>query len=509
MSTLAPGTPRIASGGQIALWSRAVGRAALISPETLARLEEAAPSPELGPLLRRLDGLGLLAGGRALDRARMIPAASRLVLCLPEVPCLWYPDPFTRTPGGHAFREHRLNTTELAIWRAINGARPVLEIARRLRISPGDVLAFLDELMGPEVQAAQLREAPVTRRDLSLERLVAPERPANERLPHQTGAGGETTLETWHRDGITDAATHFDDRETTVAHAFERPHPALGGRGFGAALYGVLRARGMVRGGTTLEIGPGTGALAEAWTRAHEAAGGPLGLYLRLDQSPVLLAAQDHRNPGTTGVLGSATALPFPDSSLDLVLANEVIADLSAVPWDPDQPVEPGTPAAEVARRVADYELESFPGRALYNLGAWSLVEELARALRPGGAAYLSEFGGPDEQPTETAQLDHPEVSICFGHLAAVARARGLEPTLLPLPELLGMDLGASWLWRPSYEALRARLAREGRRLEARAWTEDTLDLPWPVEGLVWTTLADPGPGPLPTRFWALLLRKG
>ena len=60
---------------------------------------------------------------------------------------------------------------------------------------------------------------------------------------------------------------------------------------------------------------------------------------------------------------------------------------------------------------------------------------------------------------------------------------------------------------RHSYEALRARMRAEGRTLQARAWSPETLPLPWPVEGLHWVPLTDPGPGPLPTRFQALLLR--
>jgi len=509
---LADEVTRLEQGGQVVLWNELTGRSAAIPAEILAGLElwtpALPPPPPLMAVAGRLSGLYLLADGPRPPLTRMIPATSRLVLLLPRVPGLWAPVPTARGPGGHGYALHRLNRHELAIWRCINGARTVTDIAVRTRLDVSDVLAFLADLTRSDAQIVQLRERPVTRRDLSLERLVAPDRPPAPRPGHQRGRWGETTLEQYHEQ-IDDPNEHFDDRETTVAHAFALPHPALGGQPYGARLYRALGDLGLLprAGGLTVEIGPGTGELAGAWLAAR-AEDGLEGSYVRLDRSPELLAAQQARAPGSLGMLGSATRLPWPDGSVDLVLCNEVIADLSAVPWSAEEAPWPGTPPAEVVARLTRYGIPPLSGKALYNLGAWQLVEELARVLAPGGAACLSEFGGPDELPTETEQLDHPEVSICFGHLAAVARALGLEATLMPLPELLEMDLGAVWLSRHSYEALRARLRADGGRLEARAWTPESLHLPWEVEGLHWVPVSDPGPGPLPTRFWALLLRR-
>lgn len=512
MERFASPVVRMESAGQVVLWHGLTGRYAALAPDLVADIEAwpaglGAP-PDLKPVTERLNRLHLLAESDAPDLPRLIPASSRLLLLLPSVPALWLPMPAVRTPGGHAYAERRLSPSELAFWREINGARTVAAAASRAGVRVEEALAFLAELTHPSVAAVQLRERPVQRRDFALERLVAPERPPSARPADQRGAHGETTLDRYHISSITDADTHFDDRETTVAHAFALPHRGLGNQRYGARLYGALEARGMLPedGGVTLEIGPGTGELAGAWLAAREAAGAT-GPYRRLDRSGALLEAQARNAPGSTGLLGSATHLPMPAASVDLVICNEVIADLSAVPWSREEPSLPGTPPDEVAERILRYKLEVLPGRCFYNLGAWQLVEELARVLRPGGAAYLSEFGGLDETPTETEQLDHPEVSIHFGHLMAVARGVGLEATLVPLPELLSMDLSATWLARHSYEALRARLRSEGRALAARAWSPDTLKLPWPVEGLHWVSLAEPGPGPLPTRFQALLLR--
>ncbi|MDG1484550.1 MAG: methyltransferase domain-containing protein [Myxococcota bacterium] len=514
MNRFAAEVCRLRRGDRIVLWHQRTGRHAALSRETLAEVErwppELSPPPQLAAVARRLDGLGMLSESTAPRLSGLRPARSRRVLLLPDVPALWLPLPTVRTPGGYAYAERHLSTDELALWRACNGSRTVDAVAERAGVTVAAALSFFAELTDADVQALQLRDRVTRTKDPALLHLVSAERPANVRLAHQHGPGGETTLSHWHRHDITDGSRHFDDRETTVAHAFALPHPGFSGEPYGARLHRVLEDRGMLPpgDGMILEIGPGDGELGEAWLARTAQVGRPSGELVRLDASPELLATQRDRMPGTRELLGTATAIPLPDASVSLVLCNEVIADLSAVPHDAEAPDPPEGAAAAVAQRLAAYRIPPLPGRCAYNLGAWKLIEELSRVLAPGGAAVVTEFGGLDEIPRETAQLDHPEVSIHFGHLVAVARARGLQARCIPLDELLRVDLTATWLSRHSYEALRARMRSEGRHLAARAWTPERLSLPWRVEGLEWVPLSDEGPGPLITRFMALLLIK-
>ena len=142
------------------------------------------------------------------------------------------------------------------------------------------------------------------------------------------------------------------------------------------------------------------------------------------------------------------------------------------------------------------------------NLGAWQFLEEVARVLRPGGAAWLSEFGALDEVPTETTHLDHPEVSVRFRPLVALAEKLGLQAETTRLDHFLGADLQARWLRRAHFDALRALWKAHGQRLAARAWTADTVPTPETVEGLSDAPLSQNGPGPVLTRFVCLLLRR-
>jgi SAM-dependent methyltransferase len=436
-------------GDGLLLWNRATGRSLQVHPASLETPSEA--------LLRRLDDLDMVG---TPDLASRVVCRSRLVLCLPEIPALWLPVPQAHSSGGYGYRMLPLSDEELLTWRAINDARSLDQL-------PGST-TFLTALMTLDTQAVQLRRSPPRRQDPGLRRLVSPPRPAHERTPDQRDKDG-TTLGTYHRDHIVDAQTQFDDRETTVAHAMELPHPGLAHRPYGEALFQAI--------GTTpqfvVEVGCGTGAVAAAWPH-------PEVPYLRIDLSPTLLSAQSRRAPETLAVLGDAVRLPLKDACVDLLVSNEVLADLRS------EAREDGW----------------------HNVGSWQFVDEVARVLAPGGTALLTEFGTLDQPPQEAVQLDHPEVSIHFGELARRAEKQGLSAELIRLDAFLSMDLRASQLSRHSWQALRALARSRSVHLEARAWTPRTLTLPWAVEGLEWTTLMDEGPGPLVTRFWACLMRK-
>jgi hypothetical protein len=203
------------------------------------------------------------------------------------------------------------------------------------------------------------------------------------------------------------------------------------------------------------------------------------------------------RTPGS-GPCGRAAgrARRCASPSVALVVCNEVtLAPASRAD-------EPG-----VLERIRHYRIDHHPAE-LYNIGAWRMLEELARVLAPGGVAVVLDRGSLDQQVEETVVRNRPEFNLHFGHLCRVAEALGLDAQFVPLSELLGFDLGAAWLARHSFEALRARMVQEGKILPARAWTAETLVLPWICEGIDWVSLREEGPGPLVTTHGALLLRK-
>jgi SAM-dependent methyltransferase len=505
MSRFAPDIQLLYIDEKPVLWHRKTGRHLLVSREILEELERwtpgLAPPPDLKGLAPRLLELGFLVEAPLLSLEKLIPARSRLALLTPEG--LWHADPMVRPQGGHAWRMLPFDKEDAAIWRACNGSRSLLQVASQLSLPIQRVQSLMESLCLPSVQAIQLRVTPLSRRDPSLERILCPKSISGPRQPDQYGISGETTLEDWHA-RIQDGNTHFDNCETTIAHAFGLPHPALEMQRYGARLYDVFMERGLLEPGqSVVEIGPGDGELGEAFSAQAQ---GRLGEYIRLDASIELLATQRSRMPRTREILASATALPFANASIPFLFANEVIADLSSVPFDPDAPAERGDAGLEVAARLTRYRIKPLEGKNFYNLGAWRFLEEIARVLAPKGSAWLSEFGILEGAPEETIQLDHPEISIQFTLLCDVARALGLSVQCEPLSEFMGFDNQALQLWRGSYEGLRALQHRAGRSMAARAWTPETL--PCSTEGLLWVPITEAGAGPLLSRFWCVLLRK-
>jgi SAM-dependent methyltransferase len=489
----------------VVLWHGVLGRALRLHRDSLHEALERPTSPAGAAVRRRLDAFHALATSPRPDWPHLIAVRSRHVLTLVEEASLWLPVPGFRGPGGYGYRSFRLSPEAHAIWREINDQRTLQQIADRAGVSILHTQALCTALTSFELQALQLRGQPPHPRDASLERLVDLPRPPNSRPDHLHGPTGETTLTWYHLHEITDGATHFDDRETTVAHAFAVPHPALHGVAYGAALFQRLQRDQRLDPSTpVVEVGCGTGELARDFRNA-----GHTGRYTRVDLSPELLATQTPNAPDTHGVLANAIHLPFRDASIELLLSNEVIADLTSVVLDPTHPpvAGPAKDAWEIARR-AHLALDPVP--QLVNLGAWQFVQEIARVLRPGGRAWISEFGVLEEHPQEAVQLDHPEISIQFDVLSQVARALGLDAEVHALPDALGFDLHARHLARSSWQALRAFAHSRGVHLPARAYTPTSLQelLPTRVDGLRWVAVSDEGPGPLVTRFYVLTLRK-
>lgn len=304
----------------------------------------------------------------------------------------------------------------------------------------------------------------------------------------------------FHRAEIEDAQAQFDVEETTLSHMFREPHPALGGKSYGAAFADALIERGLLppagARARVLEVGGGVGFFAlRLLERLAAARRGNLA-YLILDLSQVLQESQRllHEAGGRVKhILGNAArALPFRDGALDLIISNEVIADFTTVRLRRDDLRGKGGArggSAAAARGGEDpllaearafvaaraLPLDDAPEVFWLNYGALRFVEECARALAPGGAAVLVEFGGLARYPVESTHLAHSEFSIHFGHLKHVAEHAGLAVEMTDVMEFLALrgDVRVLATTRTFFECLRALLDRRGISLQKLAYTED------------------------------------
>jgi SAM-dependent methyltransferase len=319
---------------------------------------------------------------------------------------------------------------------------------------------------------------------------------------------------------------------------FREPHAALGGRSYGEAFAEALLERGLVppRGGRAIEVGGGVGffalrLLAALRARAPERAEGLR--YAILDLSQVLQDSQRMLNFGDERIryvlANAARGLPLAADSVDLVISNEVIADFTTVRLrraDLEAPSPPPLPPSREAETIAEarafvrrhaLEIDDAPEVFWLNYGALRFVEEVARVLRPGGAAVLVEFGGLAQYPIESTHLSHSEFSIHFGHLAKVAEDAGLSVELTDILQFLGMrgDVRVLAATRTFFECLRALLERRGVALAKLAYSEEDfralaggrLD-PSGLRGVVFKPVRERALGLRPPEFVVAVLRK-
>ncbi|HZU83186.1 MAG TPA: class I SAM-dependent methyltransferase [Polyangiaceae bacterium] len=321
----------------------------------------------------------------------------------------------------------------------------------------------------------------------------------------------------YHASRIADAERHFDDVENTVSHAYGGAHPALRGRSYGEAFFDACASlRALRPGARVLEIGCGTGRFARAFLdamAAHLPDAYRTATYTMFDLAPALTASQRRLTSPhadrTAFENGDIETHSFGSRRFDLVIANEMMADLSVEIADRDRP---GAVAC-----VERYALsgEGALRRFVVNSGAIRLLERIAGILEPGGCAVATEYGSRDAFPVAVELGDHTEHSIHFGHLEQVARRLGLDPRCESLLSWLGFDASCEVIANDSLMLLR-RLSRQifGRPLPAAAYTREqlrdavggALDR---VENVRFRRVGDRRSHMCPGEFQALRMRRG
>jgi SAM-dependent methyltransferase len=440
----------------------------------------------------------------------------------------------------------RLEPVAARLWELASGEATLIDIARRLAgelgIAEGEAAAEVRRaafrFTHSDRQVLKLTDRPLyeylsfappyLRSTMPYPRLDDPEASAE--------APDVVDLASFHRAEIEDAQAQFDVEETTLSHMFRDPHEALGGKSYGEAFADALAERGLLpRGGRVLEVGGGVGFFAlrllarvrdrapETYERLRYAI---LDLSQVLQDSQRMLHAPDAK---VRFVLGNASrSLPLRDASVDLILSNEVIADFETVrlrradlEGGRRRPAGGEDPRVEAARALVlrhGLPIDDAPEVFWLNFGALKLVEEIARVLKPGGAAVLVEFGGIARYPVESTHLAHSEFSIHFGHLRHVAERVGLAAEMTDIMDFLAMrgDVRVLATTRTFFECLRALLGRRGISLQKLAYTERAFrELVEPrlgggtLHGPVFRPVRDRALGLHPPEFQVAILRKG
>ncbi len=407
--------------------------------------------------------------------------------------------------GEREVARHTLTPAEAAIWDAFDSETRLSVLAEAHGAEA--VADLVERLAHHEVQAVKLSQVPLsyykTRQHLKPPYLTstmpyAPYDPDRDPLPQ---AFPDTfSPEQYYEEEVHDAEAQFDHQETTLSHLFRVPHPALGGRTYGEALVDALLQRGRIPASgdiRVLEIGGGLGWVAKAVTEALQKRGLTV-TYDIVELTPALAEAQRKQTAGlpVTVHMGNAMTVDWPGERYDLVISNEMIGDLPAVRLtheqlgldrhDAEDEASDEAWAATLGKLgdagelVLRYKLPvgDAPDPFYLNIGAMKLLERLWPVVAPGGTAVLTEFGEMGRWPVLSTQLDHPELSIHFGHLSLVARELGFHTDFAFVVDLLGLDTDQEGLatTRSYFKALQALFADHGLSLEKIGYTRPMLE---------------------------------
>ncbi len=428
-----------------------------------------------------------------------------------------------------------LDPWQADLWKSIDGERTVQQLALALSEAyDGDVAMDLGRAV---VSIAQW-----THSSRQLTRLLPASKSKLSRLPPYatstvpyapfdataiSSEGPVRDLADYHQTGISDAEAQFEENETTLSHLLSDAHPALGNLTYAQTLAKVAVRRSWVAPdrAAVVEVGGGTGRFAEQLVAALRETSSTL-TYTLMDASPALHAAQAARlaklGAGVQTRLGDAADLQLAADSVDWLVSNEVIADLR-IGMVTRRSLDSGTADVETDPQalalVQQYSLNctAAPEPVPIQVGATRLVEQLARVLKPGGYALLTEFGAKDQFPIESTHLDHAEWSVHFGHLMKVAETLGMTAELVPVPSLLGLreDVWVLASNRTQFRNLRFLLRSLGSDLPKRAMTPEQFAVHCAgkvradkLEGLQFRPIGERVMGIVPGEFKALILHR-
>jgi SAM-dependent methyltransferase len=320
---------------------------------------------------------------------------------------------------------------------------------------------------------------------------------------------GEDHLAEFHLRDIPGQESHFETVETTVSHLFREPSDALGGLTYGRLLARQLRRLGWWTPPPrwVLEVGGGLGYVARELAAELSAEERQGARYLSLDLTRPFLSSQVGlaREGGwmCRAVQANAEWLPLRDGSIDLIIDNENLADMTPVKLSRRELVS-GQGLTPLHQEALDWIRQlrlpfdqEVPEEFIFNLGPVRFLMEVWRVLRPGGRAILVEFGIEQGLPAPVKLPGHTEYEVQFTQLRQAARWLGFQEKFFTLPQFLLMRPDTRLLCTGAAYAIRRFCEAEGRHFAIRAYSERELaqalgDMLPKLSGYHYHEVADP-----------------
>ena len=133
----------------------------------------------------------------------------------------------------------------------------------------------------------------------------------------------------------------------------------------------------------------------------------------------------------------------------------------------------------------------------IFNLGPFRFVAELWRVLKPGGRAFLTEFGIEEGWPAPVKLPGHTEYEVQYSHLRQATRWLGFQERYLSLPQFLAIKPDTKVLCTGAAYTIQRFCQAMNKPFPVRAYTEKELqqtlgDMLPKLHGCHYHDVADP-----------------